>query len=164
MHLRYCVIDLGFVISLFVLTVTTPGQAQERVTIIPAFPQEAHQQAAVLSFLHEYFSVLAQGDVTKLALYHPGLTPEQREALSDYFAHTVRDLHISLQDVQVRITANIATVSFNRTDRFVDRLTSRPVEKSIRLLTTLVQDASGWRPVGPDLVMFALDGTDGRTS
>jgi hypothetical protein len=141
---------------------TALSQIQERVIITPASQEEVRYHEAVFIFLHDYFSALAQGEVTKLATYHPCLTSPQVESLRSYFAHTIRDLHISLQDVRVHLAAHIATVSFQRTDRFVDRLTSRPVEKSIRLSTTLVRDASGWRLLGPDLIMSAPDGADGH--
>src|SRR5262249_39471023 len=101
-------------------------------------------------------SSLAQGDVNKLSVYHPTLTPQQLEILRDYFAHTVRDLHIDIRDVRVQLLANTATVTFFRTDHFVDRLTERQIEKRIHLFTVLEYGGSGWRLGGLDLVAFAL--------
>src|SRR5713226_6952859 len=151
MKMRHTVVGLGFfVVSLSVCGFAAPGLAQERAVVVPASPDEARQQGAVFAFLQEYFSALAKGEVEKLALYHPSLTPEQLGILRDYFAHTIRDLHIRLQDVRVQVAANTATVAFARTDRFIDRPTSRPVEKSIQLLTTLVQGSNGWRLAGLD--------------
>jgi len=56
----------------------------------------------------------------------------------------------------VQLAANTATVSFFRTDRFIDRLTERHIEKSIQLSTVLEYGANGWRLGGLDLVAFAL--------
>jgi hypothetical protein len=128
----------------------------ERAIVIPASPEEAHQQAAVFSFLQAYFSALAKGEVENIARYHPSLTPAQLDILRDYFAQTIRDLHIALQQVRVSVVANTATVSFYRTDQFVDRPTNRPVKKGIYLSTTLVQGVNGWQLAGLDQVAFAL--------
>jgi len=163
MKMRHIVVGLGFfVVSLSVCGFAAPGLAQERAVVVPASPDEARQQAAVFAFLQEYFSALAQGEVEKLAVYHPSLTPEQLGVLRDYFAHTIRDLHIRLQGVRVEANANTATVVFYRTDQFIDWPTSRPVEKSIRLSTMLVHNASGWGLGGLDQVAFALVGSAAR--
>jgi hypothetical protein len=158
MKVRHYVIGAGLVITLVVSGTVTPGQAQERATVIPASAEEARRQEKVFSFLQDYFSALAKGEVAKLTAYHPSLTPDNLETLRDYFAHTIRDLHIHLQDVRVQVVDNTAKFAFYRTDRFIDRPTNRPVEKSIQLSTTLVQGASGWRLAGLDQVAFALGG------
>lgn len=163
MKMCRAVVGLGlFVVSLSILGFAIPGLAQERAVIVPASADEARRQQAVFVFLQEYFSALAKGEVEKLALYHPSLRPEQLDVLRDYFAHTIRDLHIRLQDVRIQIVANMATVAFSRTDRFIDRPTSRPVKKSIQLSTTLVQWGSGWQLAGLDQVAFALAGSAAR--
>jgi len=165
MKTSHTVVGVGlFVVFLSLFGVVAPGLAQERAVVVPASPDEARRQEAVFTFLQEYFAALAKGEVEKLAVYHPSLTPEQLGILRDYFAYTVRDLHIRLQDVHVQVTASTATVAFSRTDRFVDRPTSRPVEKSIQLSTTLVQGGSGWRLAGLDQVAFALVANSTRTS
>src|SRR5262249_55096239 len=164
MKIRRIFASLGFFsVSLAVCGFAAPGPAQDRAVVLPASPNEAYQQKGVFLFLQEYFSALAVGDVGKLALYHPSLTPQQLDVLRDYFAHTIRDLHIRLQDVRVQTVANTATVAFSRTDRFIDRPTSRPVEKSIRLATTLVQGGNGWRVAGLDQVASALMGDNTAT-
>jgi|GEM_PF-6146440 len=137
-------------------TTTSFGEVGQRATVTPASAEQARQQAPLFAFLQEYFSSLAQGDVYKLAIYHPALTPQQLGTLQDYFAHTVRDLRIDVRDVRVQLAANTATVTFFRTDHFVDRLTARPIEKSIRLSTVLEYGVSGWHLGGLDLVAFAL--------
>jgi hypothetical protein len=155
---RY-LIGVGFLAAcrLFGTTMVVQAQeTQERAIILPASPEEAHQQAAVFSFLQAYFSALAKGEVENIARYHPSLTPAQLDILRDYFAQTIRDLHIALQQVRVYVVANTATVSFYRTDQFVDRPTSRPVKKGIYLSTTLVQGVNGWQLAGLDQVAFAL--------
>jgi hypothetical protein len=130
----------------------------DQITIIAASPEEARQQSTIFAFLQEYFSTLAQGQVDKIATYHPTLTPQQLDILRNYFAHTIRDLHIRLEDVRVQVTASRAEIVFDRTDQFVDRDTSRPVQKSIRIKTALVQGAPGWQwqLSGPDQFAFIL--------
>ncbi|HET7713192.1 MAG TPA: hypothetical protein VFK94_01720, partial [Patescibacteria group bacterium] len=88
--------------------------------------------------------------------YHPTLTSQQLDTLSDYFAHTIRDLHIDVRNVHVQLTANTAIVTFFRTDRFIDRLSGRRIAKSIHLSTALEYDASGWHLGGLDQIAFAL--------
>lgn len=140
------------------LFATTPVFAErtEPATITPAVPEQAVQQAPLFAFLQGYFSALATGDVDKLSSYHPTLTPQQLDTLRDYFAYTVRDLHIDVRNVQVQQVAHAATVTFFRTDRFVDRLSGRKIEKSIRLSTALVYGVGGWHLGGLDQVAFAL--------
>jgi len=128
----------------------------EPATVTPAVSEQAVQQAPLFAFLRGYFSALAQGDVGKLAYYHPTLTPQQLDTLRDYFAYTVRDLHIDVRNVQVQLAANTATVTFFRTDRFVDRLSGRKIEKSIQLSTALKYGVSGWYLDGLDQVAFVL--------
>lgn len=163
MKTSHTVVGAGlFVVFLSLFGVVAPGLAQERAVVVPASPDEARRQEAVFTFLQEYFSALAKGDVEKLAIYHPSLTPQQLDILRDYFAHTIRDLHIRLQDVRIQVLAGTATIAFSRTDQFIDRPTSRPVEKSIQLSMTLVQGGSGWQLAGLDQVAFALAASSTR--
>lgn len=145
----------------FVLIIVQPGQGMTQMsavgaTVISASPEETTSQKAVFIFLREYFAALAQGEVEKLIKYHPTLSSEQVGALRDYFTHTIRDLQIRLDQVQVKVAADTASVAFSRTDTFVDRPTGRRIEKSIQLSTLLVQSAQGWRFAGFDQIAFAL--------
>jgi len=144
--------------GLVLLMATSPsfGESVRPATVTAASPEQAQQEAPLFTFLEAYFSSLAQGEVDKLAQYHPTLTSEQLSTLQDYFAHIVQDLHIDVRNVQVQLTANAATVTFFRTDRFIDRLTERRIEKSIQLSTVLEYGANGWQLGGLDLVAFAL--------
>jgi hypothetical protein len=148
MRIRRCITSLGLVASLLYPFTIAHAQGVDRIAII----------ATVFTFLREYFSALAQGQVDKIATYHPTLTPQQLDILRNYFAHTIRDLYIRLEDVRVQVMANRAEIVFYRTDRFVDRDTSRPVQKSIRIRTALVQSAAGWQLSGPDQFAFILGG------
>ncbi|MBM4254392.1 MAG: hypothetical protein FJ147_00680 [Deltaproteobacteria bacterium] len=154
----YRIATLVIVPWLGLLTATSSsfGETSQPATVIAASPEQAQQQAPLFTFLQGYFSSLAQGEVNKLAQYHPTLTTEQLSTLQGYFSHTIRDLHIDVRNVQVQLTANTATVSFFRTDRFIDRLTERQIEKSIQLSTVLEYGANGWRLGGLDQVAFAL--------
>ena len=159
MKMSRSLIGAGFLVACSLpgtIPVVQAQETQERASIIPASPEEARQQEAVFSFLQTYFSALAKGEVENIARYHPSLTPAQLDILRDYFAQTIRDLHIALQQVRVYVVANTATVSFYRTDLFVDRPTNRPVKKGIYLSTTLVQGVNGWQLAGLDQVAFAL--------
>jgi hypothetical protein len=135
---------------------------QDRAVIVPASSDEMLHKEAVFSFLQDYFSALAGGEVEKLAVYHPTLSPEQLNTLYEYFAHTIRDLRIRLDHVRIHVVSNAANITFFRTDKFVDLPTGRSVEKSIQLSTTLVLGANGWRLAGADQIAFALAGN--RTS
>jgi hypothetical protein len=159
MKIRRYLIGVGFLVACSLpgmITVVQAHETQERAIVTPTSPEEARQQEAVFAFLRAYYSTLAKGEVTKLSTYHPSLTPAHLEILRDYFAHTIRDLHITLEQVRVSVVADTATVWFYRTDRFVDRPTNRPVKKSIYLSTTLVRGVNGWHLTGLDQVAFAL--------
>ncbi len=158
MRIRRCITSLGLVANLLYPFTIAHAQGVGRIAIIAASPDEARRQSTVFAFLEEYFSALAQGQVDKIATYHPTLTPQQLDVLRNYFAHTIRDLYIRLEDVRVQVTASRAEIVFYRTDQFVDRDTSRPVQKSIRIRTALVQGASGWQLSGPDQFAFILGG------
>ena len=159
MHVR-CLPLAGVFVGIVSLTSPslTSGEISHRATVTPVSSEQARQHAPVFAFLEEYFTALAQGDMDKLARYHPTLTDSQRDALREYFAHTVRDLHIDLRDVQMNLAANTAAVTFVRTDHFVDRATNRAIEKSVRLSTVLEDRGSGWgwHLDGLDQLAFAL--------
>jgi hypothetical protein len=142
--------------ALLTATSASFGESVQPATVTPASPEQAVQQAPLFTFLQGYFSALAQGDINKIASYHPALTPQQLGTLHDYFAHTVRDLHIDLRNVQVQVGTNTATVAFLRTDHFIDRLTERRIEKSIQLSTVIEYGTNGWQVGGLDFVAFAL--------
>jgi hypothetical protein len=149
----FCVaLSFAFVLS----TVASFAERTEPATVTPAVPEQAVQQEPLFAFLRHYFSALAAGDVAKLASYHPTLTPQQLDTLRDYFAYTIQDLRIDVREVQVQLVANTATITFFRTDRFVDRLSGRRIEKSIRLSTALEYGVGGWHLGGLDQVAFAL--------
>src|SRR5262249_39485842 len=75
--IRRCITSLGLVASLLYPFTIAHAQDRDRITIIAASPDEARRQATVFTFLQEYFSALAQGQVDKIATYHPTLTPQQ---------------------------------------------------------------------------------------
>src|SRR5262245_26222933 len=151
------IVNLGLVVSLCSVFTLVHAQSADRISIIAAAPEEARQHAAVFAFLQEFFSALAQGQLDKVATYYPTLTPEQVATLQTYFAHTIRALHIRLEDVHVQVTADRADVVFNRTDRFVDQETNRPIKKSAKIKTVLVQNSSGWRMSGSDQIAFLVN-------
>ena len=147
---------LALGIALLLSASASFAERTQPATVTPAVPEHAVQQAPLFTFLQGYFSALATGDVEKLSSYHPTLTPQQLDTLRDYFAYTVQDLQIDVRNVQVQLAANTATITFSRTDRFVDRLSGRRIEKSIRLSTALEYGVGGWHLGGLDQVAFAL--------
>lgn len=156
MKRSFSIAGISFLVILACAGVSRATELGARATIMPASPEEIRHKADVFTFLQDYFSALATGEVAKLTAYHPSLTTEQLDLLRDYFAHTVRDLRIRLEQVRVQVAANTATVTFYRTDQFIDQPTGRPVKKGIELSTMLVQGPSGWRLAGFDQIAFAL--------
>ena len=150
----YCLISAGLVAGLLSSTAPVFAQGADRAEIIAASPSEERKQRAVFGFLEEYFNALALGQVEKLQVFHPDLTPAQLQTLQNYFSNTIRDLHIRLDNVEVDVGARQAKVSFYRTDQFVDRETSRPVEKSISLTATLARGSRGWQLSGEQQYAF----------
>lgn len=160
----FSVAGISFLAALACASVSKATELGTRATIMPASPEETRHKEDVFTFLQDYFSALAKGEVAKLTAYHPSLTAEQLDLLRDYFTHTVRDLHIRLERVHVQVAANTATVTFYRTDQFIDRPTGRSVKKGIELSTLLVQGPNGWRLPGFDQIAFALVNSKTRNS
>src|SRR5262245_65744990 len=96
MRIRRCITSLGLVASLLYPFTIAHAQDRDRITIIEASPDEARRQATVFTFLQEYFSALAQGQIDQIATYHPTLTTQQLDILRNYFAYSIRDLHIRI--------------------------------------------------------------------
>ncbi len=111
----------------------------------------AHVQAStedsqsVQGFLKEYESTLASGRVEYIVQLYQGGRSDKAGVLRDYFENVIQDLEVRLDDVDIRVEDDSATVSFKRTDSFTDRATGDPIRKSVKLERKLVREARSWQ-------------------
>ena len=110
-----------------------------------AFADDADAaRAAILDFLDRYRRATEARDVDALAALYAAFPREQRVALARYFEN-VRDLRITIDNVDVAVVGDEAVVSFSRTDDFVDVPTGRTLHVSTRLTKTLRRVGGMWK-------------------
>jgi len=101
-------------------------------------------EAAVTELLERYRKALESEDLEQVAALHVELTDRMRSALTQYFANA-RDLHVSFEDVTVRLSGDEALASFTRKDEFADRETGRAVRMQLRVSSILERRDGMWR-------------------
>jgi ketosteroid isomerase-like protein len=60
----------------------------------------------------------------------------------------IKDLKVSIDNVDIAVVGDEAVVSYTRTDDFVDARTGRPMHVAVRLTKTLKQDQGAWKLAG----------------
>ena len=109
---------------------------------VSATPQDSE---SVQAFLKSYESTLASGRVQEIVKLYVEENHGREAQLNDYFTNVISDLVVRLDDVDITVKGDTATVSFKRTDSFVDRKSRNKVEKSVELDRSLQRDGAGWR-------------------
>jgi len=97
----------------------------------------------IVAFLDRYRRATEAGDVAALATMYASFTPAQRAALVSYYAN-VRDLRVTIDNVEIAVVGDEAVVSYSRTDDFVDVPTGRPMHVALRVTKTLSRAGGGW--------------------
>jgi len=97
----------------------------------------------IVAFLDRYRLATEAGDVAALATMYASFTPAQRAALVSYYAN-VRDLRVTIDNVEIAVVGDEAVVSYSRTDDFVDVPTGRPMHVALRVTKTLSRAGGGW--------------------
>lgn len=98
----------------------------------------------ILAFVERYRAATESRDLDALAALYTEFTNEQRVAHERYFVNT-RELHVSIDKVDVAVIGQEAVVSFTRTDDFTDAGTGRTIHLSVRLTKILARDDGGWK-------------------
>jgi TolB-like protein len=95
------------------------------------------------AFLERYGRATETGDVAALATMYATFTPAQRAALVSYYA-SVRNLRVTIDNVEIAVVGDEAVASYSRTDDFVDVPTGRPMHVALRVTKTLARAGGGW--------------------
>ncbi len=114
------------------------------ISLVTATRQDSQ---TVQEFLKEYESTLASGRVEEIVRLYRGKRDGHEGVLHDYFQNVVEDLEVHLEQVNIVVDEDEATVSFKRTDRFTDRKTGDAVRKSVKVERTLGREGRSWKIV-----------------
>jgi TolB-like protein/ketosteroid isomerase-like protein len=104
---------------------------------------EALAEREIVAFLERYRRATEAGDVAALATMYATFTPAQRAALVSYYA-SVRNLQVTIDNLEIAVVGDEAVVSYSRTDDFVDVQTGRPMHVALRVTKTLSRAGGGW--------------------
>ena len=104
------------------------------------------ERRGIIDALDRYRRAVEERDMQALAGVYAEFTPEQRDAQERYFAN-VRDLKITIDDVDIAVVRDEAAVSYTRTDDFVDVRTGRPIHVSVRTTKILRLENGEWKLV-----------------
>jgi TolB-like protein/ketosteroid isomerase-like protein len=117
------------------------GPAPARADAPPAARQE------ILAALEQYRRATEARELPALAAVYVDFSPEQRAAQQRYFEN-VRDLKVTIENVDIAVVGEEAVVSYTRTDDFADVRTGRPMHVSVRLTKVLRQQDGSWKITG----------------
>jgi len=105
---------------------------------------EPGERNAILALIERYRHATEVNEITTLASVYSGFSPAQQAAQQTYFT-SVRNLKVSVADVDVTIAGDDAIASYTRTDDFVDARTGRPMHISVRLTKNLKREGGVWK-------------------
>jgi TolB-like protein len=116
------------------------------LTPAPALAEQPSDaaKADILAVLEHYRRATEAREIQALAGIYEEFTPEQQAAQERYF-DGVRDLRITLANIDVAVVGDEAVVSYTRTDEFADARTGRPMRVSVRLTKVLRREDGGWK-------------------
>ncbi|MGH7893776.1 MAG: DUF4440 domain-containing protein, partial [Candidatus Binatia bacterium] len=124
----------------------TPPAPERSSWIVPRDASAGEEGVAdreIAAFLERYRRATEAGDVAALATMYATFTPAQRAALLGYYA-SVRDLRVTIDNVEVAVVGDEAVVSYSRTDDFVDVPTGHPMHVALRVTKTLARKDGAW--------------------
>jgi ketosteroid isomerase-like protein len=113
-----------------------------------AIASGSDDEARIRDLLETYREATERGEPDLGALMDPGLRPEQRAKRQHYF-ESVRDLRVTIDEIDIAVVGDEAVVSYTRTDDFIDAATGRPIHVSARLTKLLRREAGIWKVAGP---------------
>jgi len=112
-----------------------------------AYAEDGSPEAAIHALLERYRQATETRQLDALAALHTQFSDEQRAALQRYFEN-VRDLKVTIENVDVAVVGDEAVVSYTRTDDFADAKTGRPMHASVRVTKTLRHEQGEWKLAG----------------
>jgi serine/threonine protein kinase/TolB-like protein len=105
---------------------------------------EPVERNAILALIERYRHATEANEIATLASVYSAFSPAQQAAQQTYFT-SVRNLKVSVVDVDVTIAGDDAIASYTRTDDFVDARTGRPMHISVRLTKNLKREGGVWK-------------------
>ena len=118
------------------------------VSAPPAFgSQDNADQTEILAVLERYRKATEAKQIQGLAAVYAEFTPEQQAAQQRYFEN-VRDLRVTIENVDIAVVGDEAVVSYTRTDDFADARTGRPMHVAVRLTKILRRQDGQWKLAG----------------
>jgi adenylate cyclase len=113
--------------------------------LVPAaYADAAADEAAVKHTLESYRHATESKQIGAIAALYTEFPAEQQAAQMKYFEN-IRELHVTLDHIDVVVVGNEAVVSYTRTDDFIDARTGRPMHVAVRLTKTLRNDNGSWK-------------------
>ena len=97
----------------------------------------------ILAFIERYRRATEAGDVAVLATMYATFPDAQRDALTSYY-NGVRDLRVTIDNVETAVVGDEAVVSYSRTDDFVDVWSGRQMHVALRATKTLARKDGAW--------------------
>ena len=94
--------------------------------------------------LEQYRRATESRELQALAAVYVDFPPEQQAAQQRYFEN-VRDLKVTIDNVDIAVVGDEAVVSYTRTDDFADARTGRPMHVSVRLTKVLRRTDGTWK-------------------
>jgi len=112
-----------------------------------AFAGGSDDEARIRDLLESYREATERGEPDLGGLTDSGLRPEQRAKRQRYF-EGVRDLRVTIDEIDIAVLGDEAVVSYTRTDDFIDAATGRPMHVSVRSTKFLRREAGTWKVAG----------------
>jgi len=112
-----------------------------------AYADQGTAEAEILAVLERYRRATEAHEVTALAELYVEFLPAQRAAQQRYFDN-VRDLRVTIDNVDVAVAGDEAVASYSRTDDFTDARTGRPMHLVVRLTKVLRRHDGVWKLAG----------------
>ena len=114
--------------------------------VAPALAGEAPDasKTEILAVLEKYRQATQARELATLAHVYADFTPEQQAAQQRYFEN-VKDLKVTIDNVDVAVVGDEAVVSYTRTDDFADVRTRRPMRVAVRLTKILRRQQGDWK-------------------
>lgn len=118
--------------------------AQWPQLVLAVYAEPADDEAVVKQTLESYRRATESKQIHAIAALYTEFPAEQQAAQMKYFEN-IRDLHVTLDHIDVVVVGGEAVASYTRTDDFIDARTGRPMHVAVRLTKTLRNENGSWK-------------------
>jgi adenylate cyclase len=109
----------------------------------PAFA-DGNADAAIRDVVDRYRKAMEGRNAAALAALYSEFPPDLQAAQQRYFDN-VRDLKVSIDNLDIAVVGNEAVVSYTRTDDFTDARTGQPMHVAVRVTKMLRESDGTWK-------------------